>query len=99
MNRMPIVLSVLLCAGPLFACASSTPPTVTALVPTLPARPSGLLAVPARPLPPADDPPTQEQIGAYAFALLGHALALERQLRELARWYDAAEATLPQRAP
>jgi hypothetical protein len=89
---MPTSLSALLCAWLLAACASSTPPPVPHLVPTLPPRPDALLAIPARPLPPADDPPTQEAVGAYAVELLGHVLALEAQLQALARWWDDLDA-------
>lgn len=60
----------------------------------MPSRPDGLLAIPARPLPPADDPPSQEAIGAYAVELLAHVLVLEAQLRALAGWF---ETTAPAR--
>ncbi|WP_374450121.1 hypothetical protein [Stella sp.] len=90
MRRMPSIPSVLLCGSLLAACANSTPPTVSRLEPTLPARPHALLAVPQRPLPPADDPPSQEAVGAYAVELLGHVLGLEAQLQALSGWFDTA---------
>lgn len=94
MRRMRWTRSVLLCGWLLAGCANSTPPIVPLLEPILPPRPDGLLAIPARPLPPADDPPSQEAIGAYAVELLGHVLALEAQLHALAGWF---ETTVPAR--
>ena len=88
MRRMRSIPSALLCAWLLAACANSTPATPARLEPMLPPRPDGLLAIPPRPLPPADDPPSQEAIGAYAVELLGHVLGLEAQLRALAGWFE-----------
>lgn len=92
MSAMRTVLLALPCAWLLAACASSTPPAPGPRVPTLPARPSALLAIPPRPIPPAEDPPTQAALGSYAFELLGHVILLETQLQELGAWWDETAA-------
>lgn len=90
MRRTRSIPSALLCVWLLAACANSTPAEPVRLEPILPPRPDALLAIPERPLPPADDPPAQEAIGAYAVELLTHVLALESQLAALAGWFETA---------
>ncbi|BBK44110.1 hypothetical protein STVA_41300 [Allostella vacuolata] len=61
-----------------------------------PERPPG---PPGAPLPPAEDVPTQEAIGSYAYALLGHVLMLEAQILKLGELWDAMAAGLDRAPP